>query len=121
MIPPEVCDVGAFKFIARHTPIKHDEWWFELDEYVRPTDGQQFLQAHVRFRKFNKSLLKQAIKEWNEFRQFVTAPIFAFSEDGSNKFERFVAHLGFKPLDVEVPLTNGETRRLFLHLKGIWK
>ena len=116
MIPPEVCDVGDFKFIARHTPIKHDEWLFELDEYQHRTDGSQFLQAHVRFQRFNKTLLKQAIKEWSEFRQYVKAPVFAFSEDGTDKFERFIAYLGFRPLDVEVPLTNGETRQLFVHV-----
>lgn len=101
-----------FEFVTRHRVLTYPEYWFELDEYRKPS-GEQLLLAHLRVVKFSKEVLKRIMHEWKVFRSCVHAPIFATAEQDDAKWQSFVELLGFRFLR-EVACNNGETRRLFI-------
>jgi hypothetical protein len=106
------------QFTQRHNILQYPEYWFQIDEY-RSEDGQQVLFAHLRFDEFNKSILSRAWKEWKLFRQLTDVPVFAYSEDPSEKFHAFVTMFGFKPTGQEIVCNNGERRRLYVSIKDL--
>jgi hypothetical protein len=103
-----------FEFVTRHRLITHDEYWFEIDEYRRGQD--QFLLAHLRIVTWTPSILKRIMREWKMFRQCVSAPLFAIAEVDDDKWERFVARLGFR-FHCNTVCNNGEHRRMFISYK----
>jgi hypothetical protein len=101
-----------WKSLGETVVFNKPEYFASLEEFRRGDDQMVF--GHLSVRKWNKSVLKEIIKNWGALRSFVTCPIYAVSEDGSPKFESFISFLGFKPL-TEIICQNGEKRRLFIH------
>lgn len=103
-----------FEFVVRHQATDAGDWYFEIDEYRRPS-GEQFLLAHIAFRKFSLTALKEVDRHYRVFRQYVNAPLWAVCNDGDlNKWKRFISRYDFKPTGIWVTCNNGETRELFL-------
>jgi hypothetical protein len=88
---------------------------FDIDEYIH--DGQQMIFVHLRFHKWSASSMKQFKQVFATFRRAVDCPLYAFGEDASDKFTRFVALMGFKPLPAQIVCGNGEQRTLFVSHK----
>jgi hypothetical protein len=105
-------DAPDFEFIERHRALTDNDYWFEIDEYVR--GGDQLLLAHIRVARWSPSVCKRIDKQWAIFRQCVTAPLFACGELDDDKWARFVSRLGFEPFQI-VTCLDGEQRRLFIH------
>jgi hypothetical protein len=103
----------TFEFITRHDIHRTDAYWCELDEYRRGED--QFLLAHIRVYRWSPSVCKKLRAEFNTFRTICKAPLFACAETMDAKWFKFVSMLGFKYLQ-DVPINNGETRPLFIHI-----
>jgi hypothetical protein len=101
-----------FQLLARHRLHTTDDFWFEVDEYVR--GGDQLLIAHVRVVRWSPSVRKQCHEVWRAFRQCVTCPVFTLGQVDDKKFERFVRSFGYQPFQT-VTCLNGEQRRLFIH------
>jgi len=103
---------------AYHVLIDNDEYGFAIEEHRRPSDGQQLLIAHLRFKQFTPSVMKHCLRDWRLFRQCVQAPLFAWGEEQDDKWVRFVTRLGFSPLDSWIVCKNGERRQLYLNAPG---
>lgn len=110
-----------FKLVTRHRLHTTDDFWFEVDEYNRPTSGgagrvggDQLLIAHVRIVRWSPSVRKECHRVWGAFRKCVTAPVFTLGIEDDKKFERFVRSFGYEPYQT-VLCENGEQRRLFIH------
>ena len=102
-----------FTFHQNHTVLDKPEYCFDIDEYRRGQD--QLLLAHIQVRQWSPTVFKTILREWRVFRQCVTQPLFACAGPGdTEKWERFVSHLGFRFLR-NVICENGEPRRLFIH------
>jgi hypothetical protein len=91
------------------------EYTFDLDEYE--LNGQQMITVHVRFRKWSPRAMKHLLNTFNTFRQVVDCPLYAFGEEISDKYTRFVTRFGFKPTSAVVTCGNGEKRPLFVSYK----
>lgn len=104
--------LSDFKLLTRHRLHTTDDFWFEVDEYVR--GGDQLLIAHVRIVRWSPSVRKQCHAGWAAFRACVTGPIFTLGLVDDDKFERFVRSFGYQPFSI-VTCENGEQRRLFIH------
>lgn len=104
----------GFEYVGTHRALTTDDYWFDLDEYRRGQDT--LLLAHLRFDCFTPSILKRVLQQWSSFRKCVTAPVFALGEVDDEKWARFVSLLGFR-FSQQVTCANGETRRLYVHLK----
>jgi hypothetical protein len=105
-----------FEFHSCHEVLWHPEYEFDIDEYRR--GDEQFLLAHIYFRKFSPSILKRVLREWHIFRQCVTSPLYVHSGSAGgdqDKWERFVSLLGFRPTGINIICNNGATRQLFIH------
>lgn len=108
---------NSFEFVARHRLHTTDDFWFEVDEYLRPRDdavGDQLLIAHVRVVRWSPSVRKECHRIWDAFRACVTIPVFTLGIVDDKKFERFVRSFGYEPYQI-VTCENGEQRRLFIH------
>lgn len=104
--------MDGFKFVQRHDVITRPEYWLEVDEYKRGAD--QFLLAHFRVARWSPSVFKQALNDWQVFRQCVRAPLFCIGERDDELFHHFVTRAGYRPLQ-NVICENGIERRLFIH------
>lgn len=102
-----------FKFITLHKVVDNDNYCFEIEEFKR--DDQQFLLAHIFFRKFSLKVLKHGLQTWRMFRRCVTAPIYAVRSDvEEHKWREFITLFGFVPTDIHLPCNNGNIRQLFI-------
>lgn len=101
-----------FKLRDRHRLHTADDFWFEVDEYVR--GGDQLLIAHVGVSRWSPSVRRECHRVWDAFRKCVTGPVFTIGIKDDEKFERFVRSFGYRPFQT-VTCVNGETRRLFIH------
>lgn len=105
-------DNGGFTFQGRRT---YDDETFvcKLDKY-HDADGAPLLYASILFRKSDAAALKQAQRRWYRFRQFVKCPIFASPRQNDATWEKFIAHIGFRPLQ-NILCNDGALRPLYLH------
>jgi hypothetical protein len=106
-----------FQLATRHRLHTTDDFWFEVDEYIRGAgrvEGDQMLIAHVRVERWSPSVCRECHRIWDAFRTCVTAPVFTIGMVDDDKFERFVLSFGYEPFQV-VTCLNGEQRRLFIH------
>jgi hypothetical protein len=101
-----------FKHTTRHRLYTTDDFWFEVDEYVR--GGSQLLIAHVRVVRWLPSVARECHRVWAAFRKCVKGPVFTLGIEDDDKFERFVRSFGYQPFQT-VTCLNGEQRRLFIH------
>lgn len=83
-----------------------------IEEFRRGKDQMVF--GHLTVHKWTPSVFKMLLKDWKLFRECVTCPIYAVSEDGTQKFSKFISALGFRFL-TNVICENGEHRPLFVH------
>lgn len=88
---------------------------FDIDEYR--VDNQQMIFVHLRFHKWSASALKHIKQVFAVFRASVDCPLYAFGEDTSDTYSRFVQSFGFKPLPKLITCENGEQRMLFVSHK----
>lgn len=88
---------------------------FDIDEYL--CEGRQMIFTHLRFHKWSAGALKEFTKVFEAFRAAVDCPLYAFSEDASDKFTRFATRMGFKALPSLIVCGNGEQRTLFVSTK----
>lgn len=91
------------------------EFTFDIDEYI--VDGRQMIFTHLRFHKWSAGAFRHFLRVFDTFRASVDCPLYAFSEDQSNKFTRFVTKLGYRPLPNTIECGNGERRTLFVSHK----
>jgi hypothetical protein len=96
------------------TAYECDDFIFELDEYSDAT--KQMIFGHVFFYKFTPAAMKHCIEVYKTFRQTVDCPIYAYGEEDTPKYARFVGHLGFTPVS-SITCVNGEQRTLYISLK----
>lgn len=101
-----------FTLVTRHRLFTSDDFWFEVDEYVR--GGDQLLIAHVRIVRWSPTVRRRCHEVWDAFRKCVTTPVFTLGIEDDKKFERFVRSFGYEPYQT-VLCENGEQRRLFIH------
>lgn len=102
--------------VARHECLKTDDYLCELDEY-RDAGGKQFLLAHIRVFNWAPSVCKKLVREWKLFRTICTAPIYGCPQVDDERWAKFVALLGFRPL-THVLCNDGAERPLFIHIIG---
>lgn len=88
---------------------------FDIDEYIN--DGEQMIFVHLLFHKWSAGAFKHFKHVLSVFRASVDCPLYAFSKDQSDKFTRFAALMGFKPLPQHIVCENGEQRTLFVSHK----
>jgi hypothetical protein len=91
------------------------QFTFDIDEYL--VDEKQMIFTHLRFHNWSPSAFKLFRTVFNTFRKAVDCPLYAFSEDASAKFTRFVTLMGYEPLPCTVVADNGERRALFVSYK----
>jgi hypothetical protein len=93
--------------------INKPEYHFALEEFRRGKDQMVFL--HLTVKKWNTDVAREILRNWKLFRQCVTCPVYAIGgTDDTEKWEKFVSLLGFKPL-MPIVCENGAKRRLFMH------
>jgi hypothetical protein len=91
-----------------------EAYWVDIDQY--DVDGSPVCFVHIRFNRFTKDILKQALIEWRVLRTVITCPLLAYPEDDNDKWRAFVSLFGFKPTDTEIVCNNGEKRRLYISI-----
>ena len=88
---------------------------FAIDEYNN--EGVQMIFTHLTFHTWSATALKEFTRVFSTFRKAVSCPLYAFGEDATDKFSRFVTRLGFVPLPNRIVCGNGEQRTLFVSYK----
>lgn len=89
---------------------------FAFDVDVYRSGDKQMLFIHVAVFEWSRASLKHMHEVFDAFRACTDVPIFAIGKRDDEKFERFNALFGFKPLTTVV-CANGEERRLFINIK----
>jgi len=100
-------------FIVAH---ECSEYTFALDEF-RSDEEHQMLFVHLVVKRWTSKTLREMLSVFEAFRACVTCPLYAIGKQDDDKWVKFVTLFGFKPLIDEVICLNGESRRLFFHLK----
>ncbi len=86
-------------------------WGVEIQE----CGDKQMLFAHLTVYRWSKSVFRELLGVFAKFREsFPNVPLYCVGLPDDNKFERFVAHFGFKPIIDDVIRENGAHSRLYL-------
>lgn len=119
----------AWTKVADYTVVDCSEYFWELEEFRDKSpsaagaapDGsgdQQFMLVHLKVRKWSKDVLKSMRAAFLTFRDVVTCPLYAVHPVEDDKWVKFIAYFGFKPL-TEITCENGERRTLFINLANV--
>lgn len=96
-----------------HILVNKPEYFFSIEEEHRVDPPIAYVHLHVR--QWTPSVAKELKRMWPTFRQCVTCPLYAVTEDPDiAKWEAFVKAFGFKFV-ADVVCENGERRPLYVH------
>lgn len=72
--------------------------------------------VHLRFKKWSASALREITVVFNALRQALDCPLYAYGQEDTPKYRRFVSMFGFTPAST-ITCNDGGERTLFISLK----
>jgi hypothetical protein len=76
--------------------------------------GEVMLMVHLEVFYYSHSILRQLLRQWDEWRPTAPATIFCMGDQDDAKFAGFVSLFGFEPLR-PCPCTDNKSRMVFVN------